>query len=99
MDRAEPLIWSTLHMQLAKGCGQLTAASCGPEIGSISITPPVPTCATSSVPTLELGGRVQSPGLTLSTWFTISFMRFCTVRRSLCFLNYGKDTEGFPGWL
>lgn len=47
----------------------------------------------------EQGGQVQTPGLTLSTWLTISFMRFCTVRKSLCFLNYGKDMERFPGWL
>lgn len=46
----------------------------------------------------ERGVQIQTPGLTLSTWFTISFMRFCTVRKSLCFLNYGKDTERFPGW-
>lgn len=84
--------WDGSHME---GCGHPVGLRLAPA------PPPHPCQALCHLPCAHTGaGRgIQSPGLTLSTWFTISFMRFCTVRRSLCFLNCGEDTEGCPGEL
>lgn len=84
----------TLHTPLAKTVGHTA--------GSKSAPPSYPhqpllccICAHAGIVghTWEKGEQSLAPELTLSTWFTISFMQFCTARKSLCFLNCGKDTE------